>query len=110
MLSRDTVKIEAQESDGLLSEARRVVRSESRVTTQHTEIIGERGSSSRSIAEQVIDHCSTAEAGEASIVPLEVQVREPVVGLVLRDWNRCTFTLAQEGRVGVHPEVATTKH
>lgn len=76
-------RIEAKESF-IRCGARVILGTRSRVTGKHPKVIRERGSFAR--VEQVFDGDRSIDACEASVGPLEVQRRRPVIGLVLYDW------------------------
>jgi len=109
-LGRDSIEIKAEEGDGLLSKAACIVGTQGRVTTQHTEIIGEGSCRSWSVTEQIIDYCTAGQAREASIIPLEIKMREPISRLVLGNRNRGTFTLAEVRGVGSESEITAAEN
>ena len=84
MLGSTAVKVQAEERDGLLlgTSHRWCLGGVSR---DHAEIVREDGSLSRLVGEEVVGDGATRDELKGAIGVFEVQLREPVRGLVLRD-------------------------
>lgn len=100
------VEVEAEEVDGQLRGARSVVGPQGGVSTEHAEVRRERRRGSSLVVKEVVDDGATVQAREASIGPLEVKKRGPVVGLVLFDWDGATLAFAHVLGGGSEAEVA----
>lgn len=90
ILGASTVEIQTKEGDGLLlgtSRRRRL----GVIPGNHAEIVGEDGSLSGLVGVQVVDYRATVDELKGAIRVLEVQLREPVSGLVLLNTTRGTF-------------------
>jgi hypothetical protein len=84
MLGGTTVEVQAEERNGLLFGASHGWRLGG-VSGDHAEVIGEDGGLSRLIGEEVVGDGATRHELEGAVRILEVQLREPVRGLVLFD-------------------------
>ena len=82
-------RVEAKESF-VRDEIRFVFGAGSRTAGKHSEVIRKRGSFAG--IEQIFDGNRSVNTCEASVGPLEVQGRCPVIGLVLYDRPRGAFT------------------
>jgi hypothetical protein len=107
-LDANAVEIQTEERNGLLlgtshGWSLRVIPGD------HTEVVGEDGGLSRLVGIEVVDDRASINEFEGSIRILEVQLREPVGGLVLLNATRGTFGFSKviRGR-DFDSEVGTT--
>jgi hypothetical protein len=109
MPGRRALEVKAEIIDCLLGGVGGVVGPLGGRPTDHAEVLGEGGGGSSLIGEEVVDDCTTVEAGEAAVRPLEVKERRPVIGLVLLDRRGGALALLQLLRGGGDPKIASTK-
>jgi hypothetical protein len=72
------VEIQAQKGNGLLGVAVGVVGTKERVSRQHPEVVGESSNTSRFVGVEIVDDGAAIEGGDGSILPLEIEGRNPV--------------------------------
>ena len=99
MLGGTTVKVQAEERDGLLLGAPRSWRFGS-VSGDHAEVVREDGGLPRLVREEVVGDGATRYELEGAVRILEVQLREPVRGLVLFDTTGGTLRFTEVVRGG----------
>lgn len=107
--STNTVEVETQKGYGLLSETAGIVGPKGRITRNHPKVIGKGSGRPGLIAEQIIDDSPAIQRGKGTVCPLEIEYREPVVGFILRDWDRSTFTLPKLCSIGIETKITATK-
>jgi len=69
----------------LLGEGGGVVGAEGGVTGDHAEVIGKGGCLARLVVEKVVGNHSTCQRRYGAVLPLEVELRDPVVTLIFLD-------------------------
>ena len=90
MFGSTTVEVQAEERDGLLfgaSHGRRL----GSISGDHAEVVREDGGLPRLVGEEVVGDRATRYELEGAIRILEVELGEPVRGLVLFDTSGGTF-------------------
>lgn len=105
-----SIEVKAKVVNRLLSVIVRIVAPQHWASAEHAEIRRECLGGSRLVGEEVVDNGTTIDARETAVGPLEVQVWEPVVGLVLLDRDRGTLAAPQQLCRGLWSKVATTDH
>jgi hypothetical protein len=104
------IKVKAKEVNSSLGGAVGIIAPLGGASAEHAEVGGECRGCSSLVWEEVVDNGASIDAGEAAVSPLEIKVREPVVGLVLLDRDRATLATPQQFRRGLRTKVATPDH